>query len=113
MDEEISGWVPVKSGVLQGTVLGPVLFLSFINDLQAAVKSKVRLFADNCVMCHEVSSDSDCIHLQDDLNRLEEWGMQMVYAIQCHEMQLNPNHQKVKQTTIPVHPSQLYVSLTL
>ena len=73
VDGEVSGWLPVKSGVLQGMVLGPVLFLSFINDLPAAVKSKVRLFADDCVMYREVSSDSDCIQLHEDLNRLEEW----------------------------------------
>ena len=50
VDGEVSSWVPVKSGIRQGTVLGPVLFLSFINDLTAAVQSKVRLFADDCVM---------------------------------------------------------------
>ena len=61
MDGEVLGWVPVKSGVPQGMVLGPVLFLSFINDLLTAVKSKVRLFADDCVMYCDVSSDSDCI----------------------------------------------------
>ena len=53
-----------------------------------------------------VSSDSDCIQLQDDLKQAQRVGTQMVYAMQCHEMQLNPNHQKAQHTTIPVHPSQ-------
>ena len=47
VDGETSDWVPVESGVPQGTVLGPVLFLTFINDLPKCVKSNVRLFADN------------------------------------------------------------------
>ena len=57
VDGEGSGWVPVESGVKQGTVLGPVLFLSFINDLPKAVKSNVRLFTDDCVVYRQVKSD--------------------------------------------------------
>jgi len=73
VDGEVSDWVPVESGVPQGTVLGPVLFLAFINDLPDAVRSKVRLFADDCVVYREVKTDADCTALQDDLNSLEEW----------------------------------------
>lgn len=50
VDGEASDWVHVESGVPQGTVLGPVLFLAFINDLPRSVQSRVCLFADDCVI---------------------------------------------------------------
>ena len=56
VDGETSDWVPVESGVPQGTVLGPVLFLAFINDLPKCVKSNVRLFADDCVLYREINN---------------------------------------------------------
>ena len=51
-----------------------IYFLSFINDLpKAARDSKVRLFADDCVLYRKVSSEAECNLLQDDLNNLEDW----------------------------------------
>ena len=71
VDGELSDWVGVDSGVPQGTVLGPVLFLAFISDLPLAVRhSNVRLFADDCVLYKRITSESDCSLLQEDLKHL-------------------------------------------
>ena len=68
-----SGPVPVLSGVPRGSVLGPVLFLIFINDLPGGIGSSVRLFADDCVLCGNIGSPIGCQILQDDLGGLSRW----------------------------------------
>ena len=54
-----SDLVTVDSGVPQGTVLGPILFLLHINDLPSVISSKVRLFADDCLVYREIKSRQD------------------------------------------------------
>ncbi len=66
--------VSVDSGVLHGSVLGPILFLLHINDLPDMVSSQVRLFADGCLLYHPITSIMDQVYLQEDLNSLVEWG---------------------------------------
>ena len=61
----------MDSEVPQGTVLGPILFLLQINDLPSIVSSKVRLFADDCLIYREIKSNNDQIELQRDLSLLE------------------------------------------
>ena len=73
VDGEASEWVKMESGVPQGTVLGPIFFLAFINDLPEAVNSRVRLFADGCVMYRPVASYQDCTLLQEDLDSVFRW----------------------------------------
>jgi len=73
VDGEASDWAEVKSGVPQGTVLGPVLFLAYINDLPKYVQANTRLFADDCVLYRSVKSTEDCNSLQQDLAQLELW----------------------------------------
>ena len=70
---ESSAWTDVTSGVPQGTVLGPLLFLAFINDLPSNLSSNVRLFADDCVVYRQIINEHDHISLQEDLHILEKW----------------------------------------
>ena len=66
--------VSVDSGVPQGSVLGPSLFLYYINDIAHMLHSKIRLFADDTICYLVVNSMGDAQLLQDDLTKLGEWA---------------------------------------
>ena len=74
VDGEVSNWKAVLSGVPQGSVLGPILFLIYINDLDDDITSKVLKFADDTKVFRKIKSDADRQHLQGDLNKLIEWS---------------------------------------
>ena len=69
-----SDWKPVLSGTPQGTVLGPHLFLLFINDIHDKVKSTTKLFADDCMLYRPIKSVNDVDILQQDLDAMVEWS---------------------------------------
>ena len=73
IDGEFSDVAPVTSGVPQGSVLGPILFLCFINDMPESVSSQCHLFADDSIIYREISTVNDCTSLQHDLDALEKW----------------------------------------
>lgn len=68
-----SSLIPVDSGVPQGSVLGPLLFLIYINDLPTNVSSKICLFADDCVLYRKVTDAADISLIQEDLNNITKW----------------------------------------
>ena len=62
------------SGVPQGSVLGPILFLIYINDLDDDITNKLLKFVDDTKVFIKIKSVADRQHLQDDLNKLIEWS---------------------------------------
>jgi len=71
---ECSQWVKVRSGVPQGSVLGPILFIIFINDIDDGIMSKLNKFADDCKLGKSISNADDVEVLRQDLGRLSKWA---------------------------------------
>ena len=63
----------VTSGVPQGTVLGPLLFLLYIHDLPDNIYTSMRLFADDCILYTPIRTQNDSSLLQYDLLKLQKW----------------------------------------
>lgn len=77
-----SSWVDVTSGVAQWLILGPSLFLLYVNDLPQAIKSaECLLFADDAKLYSSVSSIVDCLLLQADINALSRWCLDWKISI--------------------------------
>ena len=91
-----SGLIPVTSGVPQGSVLGPVLFMTFVNDIPSVVSSPTFMFADDTKIFHFVRSSDNHATLQNDLNVLHEWSVrwQLKFNIsKCKHVHFGPVHQ--------------------
>ena len=73
---EYSQLCKVTSGVPQGSVLGPLLFLCYINDIAHNVSSKIRLYADDTLLYRRrsIHSEQDVVALQNDLDTLSQWA---------------------------------------
>lgn len=69
-----SKWTDVISGIPQGSILGPILFIVFINDLPGVVGSVCQLFADDCKMYKNITAEADQRELQEDIMRLCQWS---------------------------------------
>ena len=78
VDGEISNWKSVLSGVPQGSVLGPILFLIYINNLEDDISSKVLKFADDTNVFRKVTNVTDKHSLQDKLVKWSE-KLQMLF----------------------------------
>ena len=70
-----SEWKPVISGVPEGSLLAPLLFALFINDLPTEIHSECLMYADDVKIFRKITSPSDGLALQDDVNRLAAWSV--------------------------------------
>jgi len=90
-------WHSVISGVPQGTVLGPLLFLLYINDIVTNISSEIRLFADDCIVYRTITYQSDCMALQADidilLNQSNVWQMKFNPS-KCHILSIGRQRNK-------------------
>jgi hypothetical protein len=91
---QLSEEVRVTSGVPQGSVriLGPLLFLAYVNDIWRNMASTVRLFAHDCVIYRKIIKNEDMEILQRDLDRLGEWSVE-------NAMKINPTKRKAVRFT--------------
>ena len=74
LNGEESNWLDVTSGIPQGSVLGPILFLVYINDLPEVVHNAVKLFADDTKLYGKSCTDEDQRSIQEDINSLIQWS---------------------------------------
>jgi len=82
----------VLSGVPQGTVLGPLMFLIYINDVTENILSQSRLFADDCLLYRPIRTVQDSTLLQKDLDALSQWAI-------VWQMKFNPSKHTVMRCT--------------
>ena len=97
-----SSWSPVSSGVPQGSVLGPVLFLLYVNDIPENVKCDIKIFADNTKVWKNIKDSDDCRDLQNNLDSITDWSdtwLLKLHVGKCKSMQVQkPRKEKVEFT---------------
>ena len=87
MNSDRSDPVIFLSGISHGSVLGPILFVIFINDLPEVVNSMMYLFADDTKLMKEIQSAQDVVVLQNDVSEMDYWSNKWLIKFnleKCH-----------------------------
>ena len=97
---------PVTSRVPQGSVLGPLLFICYINDLPTCVSSDIRMFADDCLLYRTMHSQQDAVILQEDLNMLQQWESKWLMSFnpgKCEVLRVTNKRKHIIHTHYKIH----------
>ena len=97
---QASEWLPVTSGVPQGSILGPLLFIIYINDLPSTItSSSPYLYADDTKICKRILSSQDTFLLQSDLDHLSQWCLDNDMSFNISKSCLLRFHNRTTTTT--------------
>ena len=99
VNNSLSNWSNVSSGVPQGSVLGPVLFILYVNELPHLVNSKIKMYADDTKLFGPVTSPVEAQVLQDDLDALTRWSKEWLLQFnvsKCKVMHCGPRNPGLK-----------------
>ena len=92
-----SSWSPVESGIPQGSILGPILFTLFVNDIPSNIKTFISMYADDTKIYSPLASDENALELVEDLAYVQEWARKMqmrFHPSKCKVMHLGQNNPK-------------------
>ena len=96
IQDSYSKWCQVKSGVPQGSVLGPVLFILYINDLPEQIKASCSIFADDTKLLSKIQCIDDAENIQQDLNALQQWAKTWKLTFnptKCHVLHIGKHNE--------------------
>ena len=94
LNGQLSSWSNIETGIPQGSILGPFLFLVYINDLSEGLTTNARLFADDVSLFSVVDNiNLSATNLNNDLSRINAWANQW-------EMTFNPDPNKQVQEVV-------------
>ena len=91
MNGSLSTWANVSSGVPQGSVLGPLLFVIYINNLPEVVNCGIKIYADDTKIYGRANSKSDCSLFQLNINAIFKWSQDwqlLFHPEKCHILHL-------------------------
>lgn len=97
LNGKTSGWAPVESGVPEGSICGPVLFILFCNDAPSYLNSSCLMYADDMKIFRQICTSDDAVALQTDFDKLSVWST-------TWKLKLNPAKCKMITFTLRTKP---------
>ena len=100
----------VLSGIPQVSVLGPILFVIYMNDLPEVVKYGTYLFADDTKIFQQITIKEDALQLQSDINSLEQWSQKWLLTFdpkKCHVLTMGKFYNVTHTEKYTLHRQEL------